>query len=104
MGADVGANRRDERRHAAEGAPAEALACDLGEEALDEVQPGGAGWREVEMKSRVLRESGLDHRMLVRAVVVENQMDCLATRVLVDRRAPTGLYIRSTACAALSAA
>jgi len=56
VGADVGANGGDEGRHAAERAPPQALARNLGKEALDEIQPGRAGWGEVEMKPRVVRE------------------------------------------------
>ena len=58
MFADVAANGGDKSRHIVEGAPAQALAGDLGEEALDKIQPGGAGRGEVEMKPRVLGESG----------------------------------------------
>jgi hypothetical protein len=46
----------------------QACARDLGEEALDEIQPGGSGRGEVEMNPRVLREPRLHGGMLVRAV------------------------------------
>src|SRR5438093_12508566 len=62
---DVGANGGDESRHAAKGAPAQALARNLGEEALDEIQPGRPGRGEVEMKPRVVREPRLHRGMLV---------------------------------------
>jgi len=52
--AHVGANRGDESRYAAEGPAADPFACDLGGEALDEVQPRGPGGGEVEVKSRTV--------------------------------------------------
>ncbi len=60
MFAHVAANGGDKRRHAAEGPPAQTLARNLGEEALDEIQPRGPGRGEVEMKARVLYTHGLD--------------------------------------------
>jgi peptide/nickel transport system permease protein len=82
MFANVGPNRRDKGRHAAKGAPAETLAGDLGEEALEEIQPGRSGRGEMEMNPRVRQEPGLHRRMLVGAVVVENEMEVLAARGL----------------------
>src|SRR5258705_4910688 len=73
--ADVGTNRGDESRHTAEGAAPDAFARDLGEEALDEVQPRGPGRGEVEVKAWVLAHPGLHGRMLVRTVVVQNEMN-----------------------------
>ena len=52
--AHIGANRGNERRNAAEGAASDPFARDLGEEALDEVQPRGPGGGEVEVKSRTV--------------------------------------------------
>jgi hypothetical protein len=80
--ADVAPNGGDEGPHAAERASAQALAGDLSEEALDEIQPGGSGRGEVEMKARVFREPRLDQGMLVGAVVVQNEMDVLPARGL----------------------
>src|SRR5262249_28654782 len=82
MFTDVAANGGDQGRHAVEGPPAQALAGDLGEEALDEIQPGSASRGEVEMKARVRGEPCLHRRMLVGAVVIENEMDILAPRGL----------------------
>ena len=48
-----------ERGDAHERAAADALSRDLGEEALDEVQPRGAGRREVELEAGVLFEPSL---------------------------------------------
>ena len=60
------------------------LRCDaapdlfLGEErepALDEIEPRRAGRREVQMEARALGQPAPDHRRLVRAVVVEDEVD-----------------------------
>src|SRR5258707_8642604 len=86
MFADVAANGGDEGGNTAERATAQALAGELGEEALDEIQPGGASRGEVKMKSRVLREPRLHRGMLVGAVVVENEMEVVTARGLpIDR-------------------
>jgi hypothetical protein len=83
--ANVAANGGDQGRHAAEGASPQALARDLGEEALDEIEPRGSGRGEVELKPRMLPEPRRYRRMLVRAVVVENEMNGLtARRPLID--------------------
>ena len=48
--------------------------CQLGEEALNGVEPGGGGWGEVEMKALVPLEPSADFRMLVRGVIVDDQV------------------------------
>src|SRR5690606_9229714 len=63
-----------------EAAAPDGLAGDEGEPALDEVQPGGAGGRKVDVEPGMGGEPVLDGGMLVRAVVVADQMD-LPTRV-----------------------
>jgi len=55
-------------------APADALCRDLGKEAFDQVEPGRAGRREVQLEARVLRQPGLDLGRLVGGVVVEHEM------------------------------
>ena len=60
---------------AGEGAAPDALHRDLGEEALDEVEPRSASRREVEMEARMFREPGLHLGRLVRSVVIEHEMD-----------------------------
>ena len=52
----------------------------LGEEALDRVEPGGGGRGEVEMKARVPPEPGADLVMFVRGVIVHDQMHLAASR------------------------
>ena len=54
----------------------------LGEEALDGVEPGGRGWGEVEMEPLVPAEPGLNLGMLVGGVVVDDQVEFLAGRGL----------------------
>ena len=51
-----------------------ALCRDLGEEAFDKVQPGRAGWREMQLEARVARKPRLDLRRLVGGVIVEDEM------------------------------
>src|SRR5438552_17293182 len=78
----VRANRGDEGGDAAEGPAPDSFARDLGEEALDEVQPRRPGGGEVEVKPRVLAHPGLHGRVRVRAVVVQDEMDVPTARRL----------------------
>ncbi len=55
-------------------ASADALCGDLGKKAFDQVEPRRAGWREVQLEARVLRQPGLDLGRLVGGVVVEHEM------------------------------
>lgn len=52
----------------------------LGEEALNGVQPGVAGWDEVDGPARVLLQSGADLEVLAGCVVVEDHVDFIAVR------------------------
>ena len=63
-------NRLDQVGDRVEGAAADGLAGDDPEEDLDHVQPGPAGWGEVQGDPRVAGQPGLHRRMLVRGVVV----------------------------------
>ena len=54
---------------------ADALRGDLGKEALDQVQPGRAGGREVKLEARVCLQPGSDLGGLVGGVVVEHDVD-----------------------------
>jgi hypothetical protein len=57
----------------------------LGEEALDEVQPAGAGRCEVKVKARMRSKPALHGLGLVGGVVVEDQVDVeLGRDLLVD--------------------
>src|SRR5262245_1770557 len=82
MFAHIRPNRGDEGRNAAEGATPNPLARDLGEETLDQVQPRSSSWGEVKVKPRVLSHPRLHSRMLMRAVVVQDQMNVPFTRCL----------------------
>ena len=55
---------------------------ELGEEALDGIEPGARGRREVEDEARVPVEPGADLGMLVGGVVVEDDVDDLSGRNL----------------------
>jgi hypothetical protein len=61
------------------------LVGDHGEPALDEVQPRGTGRGEVHLEAGMLHEPLLHLGMLVRAVVVADQMDLATGIVLGDR-------------------
>ena len=65
----------DQVCHAGEGAAANCLVGDQSEEALDLVEPGTVGWDEVDMPARPLGQPSFDPRVLVRAVVVYDEMD-----------------------------
>src|SRR5260370_19718679 len=60
---------------ALEDAALEPLPGQFGEEAFDGVEPGGRGWGEVEMEALVPFEPGADLGMLVRRVVVDDQVE-----------------------------
>ena len=72
--ADVVLDCLDEVAHGMKGSATDAFACDLGKPAFDLVQPRGAGRGKVKMITRVGTEPVLHLRMLVRAVVVQDQM------------------------------
>jgi len=57
------------------GAATDAFACHLGKPAFDLVQPRGAGRGKVKVITRLCPEPMLHLRMLVRAVVVQDQMN-----------------------------
>ena len=64
----------DQFRDAAEHAAAQTFGCDVTEEALNHVQPGCRGRREMHMKPRMFLQPLLDVGMLVRCMVVADQM------------------------------
>jgi len=59
---------------AAMGTTFDLLGGEIGEEAFDLIDPGRTLGREVKMEARVPQEPALDHRCLVRPVVVEHEM------------------------------
>jgi hypothetical protein len=72
---DEGVDLGDQVAHRAERAAADRLGADVGEEALDQVEPRAVGGDEVQVPARPGREPGLDLGMLVRGVVVEDDVD-----------------------------
>lgn len=60
---------------ALEGAAANAVSGDLGEEALHHVEPGRRGRREVQMEARMRLEPALYGRCLVGGIVVDDQVE-----------------------------
>jgi len=77
---DKAADRRYEIGDAVVGPPADRLTGDDPKEDLDEVEPRSRGGRKVQHDPRVLRQPVFDVGMLVRAVVVDDDVQ-LATRV-----------------------
>src|SRR5207247_18651 len=73
---DGGNQFRDTAKHAI----AQAFGGDVTEEALDHVEPGRRGGGEMHMEPRVLGQPLLDLRMLVRGVVIADQMKGLVVR------------------------
>src|SRR5438309_11580074 len=66
----------------AEDAAADALPGHLGKEVLHRVEPGGRGRGEVEGPARMARQPGQHFWVLMGGIVVENDMDRLASRDL----------------------
>src|ERR1700675_3608515 len=78
--ADVVADLSNQFAHAAEGSSPDAFVGNLGEEAFHKIQPGGTRGREVPVIAGVGCKPGLDRRMGVGGIVVENQMNRQAAR------------------------
>ena len=57
----------------------EAAPGQLGEEALDGIEPGGGGRREMKHKPRMPGEPGANFGVLVGGVIVEHDVDILPT-------------------------
>ena len=72
---EVAEDGRLELGGAAMRAAADLLLGEEREEGLDEVDPGRSGRREVEMVARVFGQPAMDQRRLVRADVVEDDVD-----------------------------
>src|SRR5262249_17288083 len=66
----------------AEDTALEAAPRELGEEAFEGVEPGAGSWGEVEDEGGRAAEPGLDLRMVVGGVVVDDDVDDLARRHL----------------------
>jgi hypothetical protein len=75
MGNDVIANGCFKAAGAAEDATTELLLGQEAKPALDEVEPRGASWGEVQMKAWALAQPALNSGSFMSPVVVEDQMD-----------------------------
>ena len=67
----------DEIRDAVKDSATDSLSRQVGEPALDEIEPGGAGRNKVKMEARSYGEPSFDVGVLVGSVVVEDQMQVL---------------------------
>jgi hypothetical protein len=77
----------------------EQLVGELGEPALDEVQPRARRRREVQLKARVGGQPALDLRRLVRRAVVEHQVDVqVRPHLAIDRLQELLELDRAVAC------
>src|SRR5258708_36974040 len=74
VGCEVFADGVSELDGAAVSATADLARGEIGKPALDLVEPGGRGRREVQCKSRMPSKPALDRRGLMRAVVVHDEM------------------------------
>ena len=82
---DVSVVSRDQFRYAGEHASAQPIDGDVAEESLHHVQPRCRGGREVHDEARMLGQPLLNRRMLVRGIVVGDQMQRLVLwRLAVD--------------------
>ena len=59
----------------AEAAREDGLLAQIAKEALDHIDPGSAGGREVEMKARMTLQPATDLLVLVRRIVIHDQMN-----------------------------
>ena len=65
---------------ASEGSATELFLGKSGEETLDQIDPRSAGRREVKDEARPLGQPPFDQRCLVRAVVIQNQVNVQVMR------------------------
>src|SRR5882762_5965717 len=71
---NVGKDRGLKRAGAPVGPTFDLFVGEQGEPALDEIEPGRAGRGEVEMEPGPTGQPAVNHRRLVRAVVIQNQV------------------------------
>lgn len=77
--ADVLLDRFDEVAYGMESSTPDAFARDFGEPAFDLVQPRGTGGGKVNVIARVCAKPPFYFRMLMRTIVVQDQMDMEAS-------------------------
>lgn len=80
VGAHVLLDRMLELSSGAMGAAADLLVGEVGEPPFDHVDPGRAGWREVNVEARMAQQPASHGLSLVGAVVVDDQMDLKGAR------------------------
>ena len=101
VGLDEGGNVGLEFVDAAMDAALDLLVGEQREPALDLVEPGGAGRREMQVIARVSGEPGFDRRCLVGGVIVEHQMDVeIGRHGLFDRGQEPAEFDRAVALVA----
>jgi hypothetical protein len=71
---DIELDGCDEIGNAFKGTASNAFSCDVSKPALDEVQPRGTRWDEVQMEARVFFYPVSDAGMLMRGVIVDYEM------------------------------
>jgi hypothetical protein len=79
---DKFADRRFEILHTAKHVTANSFVGEFGKPALDQVDPGPVGGREVNMKVGALGEPVPDERRVMRAVIIYNEMNVPTSRNL----------------------
>ena len=85
MHSDVLVDGGDQFRDTAKDAAFQSVGRDAAEEALDHVEPGGGGWREVHDEAGMPGQPLLHRRMLVGGVVVGDEVQCFVPgRLAVD--------------------
>src|ERR1017187_5973408 len=77
---DVISDSHDQLLGIVKDAATQPVLCDIAEEAFDHVQPPTAGRREVDVEPGMTREPSLHSRMLVRGVVIDDEVECLFRR------------------------
>ena len=80
MGFDVLLNDSNEFWYVMKAAATDLFVCQLTKPALHHIKPRTGCWGEVEMEARMPAEPGLNARMLVRTVVVDDEMKLLSGR------------------------
>ncbi len=88
---NVGKDRGFERRRAPMRPALDLFVGEQGEPAFDEIEPGTTGRREVEMEPALAGQPAVNHRRLVGAVVIENQVHAQIGRAR-PRRSCRGTY------------
>lgn len=71
---DIAFNAIDQLAHVFEGSTSDSLLCDQAKPALHLIEPARIGRREVHVIPRVFGQPCLDLRVLMRSVVIDDQM------------------------------